>query len=349
MKAFPAKILYEFCEQVFRKAGLTAAHAQIMADSLVDANLRGVDSHGVVRIPVYLDRLKSGAAKSCPEISVVAETPATALVDADCAMGQVASVYATDLAIRKAKKAGMGFVSIRNSEHFGAAAYYGLRAARQGLIGFAGSNTTAGMAAWGGAEPILGNNPFAIVAPAGEEYPNPIVVDMATSVVAWGKILIAKGKGEKIPTHWALDCHGAPTDDPEAALSGVLLPFGEHKGFGIALAVEILTGVLSGANFGKSVPHMYNDLDRPLYSGQFVAALDVEAFMPLATFKARLDEVVRQLHGSRPAKGFDRVYVPGEIEFERAEERRAAGIPLSDTVIGELSEKGRELGIPFPS
>lgn len=346
---FAASVLHDFCERVFGAAGLSPEDAAVMAESLLEANLRGVDSHGVVRVPIYLERLQRGVAKARPNISVVTETPATALLDADCAMGQVASLAGMELALTKAEAVGAGFVAIRNSEHFGAAAYYALKAARQGLIGFAMSNTTAGMAAWGGADPILGNNPFAIAVPAGVEYPHPIVVDMATSVVAWGKILIAAGKGEQIPTHWALDANGVPTADPNEAMKGVLLPFGEHKGFGIALAIEVLTGILSGANSGKAVPHMYNDFDRPLNSGQMVGALRVESFMPLSLFQARLDELARQIHGCKPAKGFDQVLLPGEPEARRAAERAKAGIPLSAAVVADLEKVGEEFGVPFPA
>ncbi len=338
-----AAVLKSFCEEVLIKVGLRPKDASVVSESLVSANLRGVDSHGVIRLSPYVKQIVMGGAKAQPDVKVVCDADSVAVLDGDNALGQIPSNEAAELAIDKAKKTGAGFVGVRNSGHFGAAAYWALKAAKHDMIGISMSNTTPTMAIWGGSEPVIGNNPFAIAIPSSGEFP--IVADMATSVVAWGKVFMAAAKGESIPEGWVLK-DGHPVTDPNKARpGGVILPFGGHKGSAIAIAVEVLSGVLTGSGFTQEVKSMYENPESPTRSGHFIGAINIEKFMPIGDFKSRMAEFIEGLKSSKPAANFDEVLLPGEPEFREEAKRLKDGIPLPESLFSELEELGRRFGV----
>lgn len=334
--------LGRFCLQLFEKVGVPSAEAKVAVDNLIEADLRGVDTHGVTRIAIYIERLQSGAVKARPQMKILRETPVSALLDGDHGLGQVVSARAMEIAIQKARAGVVGLVGVRNSTHNGALAHFAMMAVKEDLIGIALTNTVPLMAPTGGNEAMIGNNPFAIAAPAGKE--KPVVFDMACSIAARGKIILAAKKGEKIPLGWAIDKDGLPTEDAQAALEGLILPVGGHKGYGLALMVDVLSGVLTGANFGPGVGPLYNN-PGVQGIGHLLAAINIEAFMPLDEFKARMDRMIRDLKNCKKAKGTTEIFLPGEIEMGIEARRRREGIPLSRAVYDELCALGRRLGI----
>ena len=343
----PAGKLLAFCRACFEKLGLSKQHARLTAENLIFANLRGVDSHGVIRLKIYAERLRAGGFKPKVRSKIISEQESSALIDACHGMGQVAAAAAMKLAIAKAKKTGMAVVSVRNSNHFGASAFYAMRALEHGMIGFAATNAGPTMAPTGGREGRLGNNAMAIAVPAGE-FP-PIVLDMATGAVAWGKIFVAQQEKKKIPATWALDKHGVPTDDPNAAAhQGLIQPFGGYKGYGLSLLIDILTGVLSGGGFSTHVKTLYKQIEAPSQVAHTCAAVRIGAFLPLAEFLQRMDEIIRLMRSCPTAPGVERIFVPGEIEHETEQRRRAGGIPLNAELRGELKVLGVELKLKPP-
>jgi LDH2 family malate/lactate/ureidoglycolate dehydrogenase len=337
-----AELLAAYCAAAFAQAGVPAGDAAIAADTLVEADLRGVHSHGVWWTATYTRRLQQGGLNPRPVIRTVQETPAMAVLDADRAMGQVASVTAMRKAIEKAATLGVGVVSVRNSNHFGAAAYYAMMAAEAGQIGFAATDAEPIMAPWGGTKAVVGNNPLAYAIPVQERFS--IVLDMAQSVVAWGKIFLAAQRGEKIPATWAISANGEPTDDPHEAMAGLLLPVGGYKGYGLALVMEALAGVLSGATFGLRVPPMSDDTVTQDF-GHFFLALNIAHFIPLGEFQERMALLIDEHRGVPLAKGVARVYLPGEPEALKRAERLERGIPLQPSIVDSLVQLGEELGL----
>lgn len=329
--------LKETVAAIFVGNGLPATDAAIVADSLVDADLRGVSSHGVVRVPTYVKGVKDGTINPRPNVRVVYDGGSRAVVDGDNGMGQVGSQRAMDEAIARAREHGIGAVGLRASRHCGAMAYWANQALAANCIGVATTNAGLNMAPTGGRERIVGNNPVAIAVPTNRPWP--MVLDMATSVVAGGKLDVAAIRGEKIPLGWATDAAGNPTDDPTVARKGLLLPVGGPKGYGLALMLDVLAGVLTGARFGGGLG--------PKGSGQFFLALAVEGFMPIDEFKARLDEVIDQLHESALAPGNNRIFVPGEIEYEKSEARRQSGIPLERPILDQLNSLAATVEAPL--
>ncbi|HLH72526.1 MAG TPA: Ldh family oxidoreductase [Chloroflexota bacterium] len=321
---------------IFRSQGLPDAHAAVVADSLVEADLRGVSSHGVIRVPTYVTGLKNGSIKAKPNLSLVVDSGPRAVVDGEDGMGQVAADRAMRLAIERAQEFGIAAVGLRRSRHCGAMAYWAVQALASDQIGFATTNAGMNMAPTGGRDKIIGNNPFAIAVPTNRPWP--MVLDMATSVVAGGKLDVAAVRGQKIPLDWATDPEGRPTDDPVIARKGMLLPVGGPKGYGMAVMLDVLAGVLTGGRFGGM-------LGAP-GSGQFFMAIQVEGFMPVAEFKARMDELIDQIHHSRLAPGASRIYVPGEIEYESSQKRSREGIPLEAPIVESLNRLAGEVGAP---
>jgi LDH2 family malate/lactate/ureidoglycolate dehydrogenase len=236
----PAGALLEACGRILEKVGVPPEQARIIAEVTVEADLRGIGSHGLLRLPAYVHRVQAGLMAADTQLKVVRERGATVLLDAQGGFGQVAGVYAMNQAIERARQHGVGFVAVRNANHFGIAAYYTMMALPHRMIGIAATNAAPSMAAWGGTTPVLGTNPISVAIPTGQDVD--IVLDMASSVVARGKIRAAATKGERIPLGWALDAEGRPTEDPQAALKGTLLPIGGPKGYGLALVVDVLAG-----------------------------------------------------------------------------------------------------------
>lgn len=342
-----AEKLLSFCTACLEAAGLGREASALTADNLIFASLRGVDSHGVIRLKVYVDRLRAGGFKRDAQPQVVSEAQSSALIDAHHGMGQAAATAAMRLAVQKAKASGLAVVSVKNSNHFGASAYYAMQAVEHGMIGFAATNAGPTMAPTGGREGRLGNNAFAVAIPAGT-FP-PLVLDMATGAVAWGKIFVAQQEKRKIPTTWALDKDGVPTDNPDAAAhQGLIQPFGGYKGYGLSLLIDILTGVLSGGGFSTHVRTLYQELESPSQVAQTCGALRIDAFMPLPEFSRRMEEIIGLMRLCPAAPGVGRIYVPGEIEHETEQRRRAEGIPIGSALQEELTALASELGVRAP-
>jgi LDH2 family malate/lactate/ureidoglycolate dehydrogenase len=343
----PAGKLLAFCSACFGKLGLSSQNARLTAENLIFANLRGVDSHGVIRLKIYADRLRAGGFDPKARTKVVAEQESSALLDARHGVGQVAASAAMKLAIFKAKKTGAAVVSVKNSNHFGASAFYAMRALEHGMIGIAATNAGPTMAPTGGREGRLGNNAMAIAVPAGQSPP--VVLDMATGAVAWGKIFVAQQEKRKIPATWALDKNGVPTDDPNAAAhQGLIQPFGGYKGYGLSLLIDILTGILSGGGFSTYVRTLYKQIETPSQVAHTCAALHIKTLMPLREFHQRMEAIIQLMHSCPTAPGVERIFVPGEIEHETEQRRRAEGIPLNIELRNELNVLGVELGVRPP-
>lgn len=338
------EVLQSFCGAVFEKLGLPPEDARIAADAIVGSNLRGIDTHGVIRMPVYCAKLKGGFINPRPDLHPLRERKGTALIDGANGFGQIVGYRAMELAIRKARDVGVSCVSVRNSNHFGTCAHYSMMALRQDMIGLAFTNSSAQIAPTGGAEKMLANNPWSIAVPAGERFP--VVLDMANSVVARGKIRQAAKEGRAIPLDWAVDRQGRPTTDPKAALEGFLLPVGGYKGYGITLMVDLLTGVLANSAYGPRVQGL--DVVEALGGvGHTFMAIDIAAFDDLVAFKSRLDRYIDEIKGSQKAREAEEIYLPGELEFLREAERRNAGIPLHINIVNDLRQLARETGVPL--
>ena len=340
-----AGVLLNYVTQVFLALGLPDEDAAIAADVLVRADLRGVDSHGVAHIQpegFYVPWLRRGEVNPRPQIRVVTERPATALLDGDHGVGMVVGYRGMEEAIRRARDPGMAVVCVRNSSHFGMTGYYAMMALPHDMIGLAMTHASPMVVPTFGRDALLGTNPIALAVPAGREPA--FVLDMATSTVAAGKLEIAARMGVSIPEGWAADQEGNPTTDPVTGRRARrLLPLGgtrdqgSHKGYGLAAMVDILSGVLPGVG----ATSMLSGGER----GHFFAAIRVDAFQPVDEFKAMMDRMLGNLKGSTPAGGHDRVYVAGEIEHELELERRAAGIPLHSEVVAGLRQVGEQLGV----
>jgi LDH2 family malate/lactate/ureidoglycolate dehydrogenase len=334
--------LEAFCAEVLQKLGVPREEAAITARTLVTSNLRGVDTHGVIRLSAYAAKLEGGGLKPSLNLTTEKETIATALLDGQGGIGQVISYRAMEMAIRKAKQAGVSYVAVRNSNHLGACAYYSMMALDHDMIGFTATNASPRLAPTGGVERLLGNNPWSIAVPAGERPP--VVLDMANSVVAAGKIRSLQKEGKRIPGGWALNKDGDPTTDPAEALKGILLAIGGYKGYGITLMVDLLTGVLAGCNYGPRVKTVDQDAE-PAGIGHSFMAIDLAAFTDVAAFKARMDAYIDEIKSSKKARGSEVIYLPGEPEHLRAQERREKGIPLPTKVVEDLRAIGKDLGV----
>lgn len=341
-----AEKLRPLVERIFTAAGVPAADAATVAEVLVEADLRGVESHGTTRIAGYVNMIRTGLLNPKPTVQLLRDLPSTAMLEGDQAFGIVVAKRAMEMAIDKANRVGIAAVTARNVTHTGMIGFYTMMAARAGMIGLAMNNGPTILPPFGGKTPTLATNPFSVAFPAGKE--EPIVLDMATSVVAGGKLRLAAKKGLPIPGEWALDRHGVPTTDPnEAIFHGFLQWAGGYKGFGLATMVEVLGGVLSGGLFGRDVPPMKDFGKEPLVTSAFYMAINVENFMPLAEFGARVDRLIGHIKSSERAKGTEEVYVAGEIEFRKKAQRMKDGIPVSDVVYRELSGLATEYGVPF--
>jgi LDH2 family malate/lactate/ureidoglycolate dehydrogenase len=338
--------LSRFVGLAFEKLGVPQDDAEIAANVLVAADLRGVDTHGVIRFNPhswYVKWLRDGEMKARPDIRVVVENASSALLEGDAGMGMVIGHRAMELAIRKAKDSGVALVGVRNSRHFGMSAYYAMQALPHDMIGLAMTNASRQVVPTFGREAKFGTNPISLAAPAHHELP--FVLDMATTTAAAGKLEVAARRGEAIPLGWALDEKAEPTADPRAAQKARrLLPLGgtrdsgSHKGYGLAILVEILCGVLTG-----NITALNSD---QLPRGHFFGAIHIDSFRPAAQFKDDMDRLIRELKSTPPAEGQTKVYVAGEIEFETQQERLANGIPLHESIMKGLRELGQQLEMP---
>lgn len=326
-----AKLL-SIAEGIFIAKKVPIDDARVVADVLVEANMRGHDSHGVIRIPKWVLGLAAGAINPIADLKTIKETRAAAMLEASGGLGPAIGMKASDMVIRKAKEVGIGIVAVRKASHLGMLGYYTEYMAKTGVIGICMTNTEAGVAPFGTCEKVLGTNPLSIGVPSREL---PIVLDMSTSTVARGKIVVAMERGEPIPVGWALDAHGEPTCDPVRALEGVLLPAGGIKGSGLAIMVDLLTGALAGASVGKDVKGTF-DMKNEGTKGDMFMAIDPSAFAGMEEFLDNVDNLGKQIKGARKAKGAEQILLPGEYEYSTRERRSTEGIPLSESLHNTL-------------
>jgi LDH2 family malate/lactate/ureidoglycolate dehydrogenase len=320
------------------------ADAFICADNLVDADLSGVESHGVSRLGNYLKRLKTQVVACENRVRVVEEHAASLAIDGGNSMGMVVGTTSMHKCIEKARVSGSCFATAMNSNHYGMASYYVAMAAEAGMIGITGSNAPPNLAPWGSPQKYMGTNPIAFSAPTGGR---PIILDMAPSVVAMGKIILAAKLGKSIPDGWVLDPDGKPTTDPVVGQHGTLVPIGGPKGSGLAIFGEILSGVLSGSNWGPHINHFWNDFENPQNVGHYFLAIDINKFIPYASFLDRITQMVDELKALPKSPGTKEIYLPGEIELLTKEKRKAHGIELPLSVYLELTELAERYQIAF--
>ncbi len=341
-----AEELMGWLPAVFETHGLPGPDARTAAWALVRASLRGVDSHGVARVPMYCERLRRGVANPIPEITVARVAPAAVLVDGDDGLGLVVGPRAMDEAIAIARENGIGLAGVKRSGHYGMAALYILQAIEAGCAALAFTNASPALPVWGGRTPFLGTSPFAAGAPAGAAPP--FVLDMACSTVARGKLKFAAQRGEPIPEGLALDRQGRPTTDGAEAFKGVVLPMGGVKGAGLSMLMEILSGVFTGAAFGGEVRNPFTGLEGPQGTGHFFLALKADLFMRRKDFENRMQTLRERVKTQPRAEGFPEILMPGEPEARIEEERRIKGIPLTPDVLASLQSESERAGVPFP-
>lgn len=335
--------LRSFCAQVLQKLQVPQGDAEIVADSLVAANLRGVDTHGVLRLALYVAKIKDGGMRPVSNITTEKETIGTALLNGHDGIGQVISRRAMEMAIRKAKEAGISYVAVRNSNHMGTCAYYSMMALEHDMIGFTATNGAPRLAPTGGIQKLLGNNPWSIAVPAKDRPP--VVLDMANSVAAAGKIRILQKIEKPVPEGWALNRYGEPTTDAGEALQGILLAIGGYKGYGITLMMDLLTGVLADSAYGPRVKPVDKSAETAGVAHSFMA-INLAAFTDVDAYKLRMDGYIDEIKSSTKARGVEVIYLPGEPEHLKVKERSEKGIPLQARVAEELRAVGKDLGVP---
>lgn len=354
MNAEPAGKLYvtasdlrRVCRDMLVKHGMPLADAETSARCLVESDLRGVETHGVVRLPHYLNRVRLDLINMNPAIKVTHVTPVVAAVDGNNGFGYVVASRAMDEAIAMAAVYGIGMVSVRGSNHFGMAASYVLQAIRAGYMSMVFTNASASMPPWGGRDPVLGTSPFAAGAPGGRLPP--FVLDMAPAVVARGKIRLAAKRGERIPEGWGLDKAGQQTTDPHAVLDdGVVLPMGGPKGSALSMMMDIFSGVFSGSAFAGDVTNHTTDFKKPQDVGHFMLAIKPDLFMSRTDFEARMDVLAGRVKGGRRAQGVDEILVSGEPEDRKEQERLKTGIALPRAELDLMVKEAENCGVVFP-
>jgi LDH2 family malate/lactate/ureidoglycolate dehydrogenase len=334
--------LIEFATAVYAKQGMPEPDARLVADTLVQSDLWGHQSHGVLRLGWYLDRLRNGVMKAVTKAEFIVDAGAIALIDGHDGVGHVVTMLATREAIKRAKAHGVGAVGVRYSNHFGTCMYYTLTGAREGCVMLLTTNGGPAMAPWGGRRKIIGTNPWSVAAPAGRRAP--FVVDMANTGVARGKIYLARQKHQPIPLGWAINSAGAPTTDPQEAIDGIILPMAEHKGYAIAAMVDMLSGVLTGSGFLSAVHSPYKTAEKS-NCGHFMIALNIDVFQPLDQFNARMEQYITEIKSVPAAQGFDEVFYPGEIEAKNDARNRADGLLFPDDTLADLARIARETGL----
>jgi LDH2 family malate/lactate/ureidoglycolate dehydrogenase len=337
-----ANRLIDFATAVYAGAGMPEADARLVADTLVQADLWGHQSHGVLRLGWYLDRIRNKVMNPVTKPEFAVDAGAIAVIDGHDGVGHVLTALAVKEAVRRAKAHGIGAVAVRNSNHFGTCMYYTMMGAREGCVMLLTSNGGPAMAPWGGRKKIIGTNPWSVAAPAGRHAP--FVVDMANTGVARGKIYLARNRRLPIPLGWAINAAGEPTTDPQEAIDGIILPMAEHKGYAIAAMVDMLSGVLTGSGFLSAVHSPYKTAEKS-NCGHFMIALDIAAFQPLAEFNARMDEFVSEIKSVPVAKGFDEVFYPGEIEANNDVRNRKEGVQFPEDTLADLKRIARETGL----
>lgn len=340
----PAAHLQAFIARAFEAAGVPPEDAAIVAELMVRADINGSDGHGVFRLAQYIRRIKAGGMNVRPNIRVVEERDATALVDGDNGLGHLVMRFAAQTAIEKAKRSGIAWVGARMSNHAGPASLYATMPLAHDMIGlYLAVGNANHLPPWGGMDMLLSTNPIAIAVPTLDEAP--VVLDMATTVAAYGKVKTKAQRGETMPEGWMIDRQGKPLTDPTRADDGFLLPIGGYKGYALALIFGMLAGTLNGAAMARETVDFNKDDSTTTNTGQAIMAISVEAFAPVMDFKRRVDDVVRQMRGSARLPGFDRIWLPGEQSHLKRQDRAANGIPLPQVLRDSLDKLAGELGI----
>jgi LDH2 family malate/lactate/ureidoglycolate dehydrogenase len=339
--------LRRFGAGVLRTLGVPADDAALVSDSLVQADLWGHQSHGLLRLPWYVARLRSGAMTARTEPVVLNDTGPLVALDGRAGIGQVLTERARVLAVQRAREHGVGVVGVRDSNHFGTAMYFTRRAAQEGCVAVLTTNASPAMAPWGGREKVIGTNPWSIAAPA--TGGRVVAVDIANTAVARGKVYLAKNRGEPIPETWALTPDGAPTTDAAAGVLGVILPMAGHKGYAIAFLMDVLSGALTGSSVGTAVHGPYEP-DVRSGAGHLFLALDPAAFGDPSGYAARVEQLIAEVKAVPLAQGFDEVFYPGEVE-DRAEAANlaAGGVELAAQSLADLQVLAGQTGVPFPT
>lgn len=340
----PHDELNSFTVEVLHASGVPKDAAASVADCLLLANLSGVDTHGIVRLPHYVRRLENGTVKAQPDLAYEQRAPGLGYLDGDDGLGHVVSDHAVSKVVELASDTGIGAVSVGNSSHFGMCAYYALRMAEEGLISICLTPTCRFLIPFGGKKPFFGTNPICFGFPTDGI---PVVLDMATTSVPYGKVEVAKVEGKPIPDNWARDEDGNKTTDPNQVVG--LYPIAGPKGSGLAMIIDILGGVLAGMPWGPNVTQMYKEMDKPRKLGHLFIGIDVKRFMPVETFRVNLKGMLDELSSQEPAEGFDRVLYPGQLEGERRERRKIKGVPIDTGLYEELRQLGESLGVELPN
>lgn len=338
---FSVSYLKDYCQRLMTARGIDADCAETVADMLLDAELTGVSTHGVSRLAIYLERVEKGLVSKHNDAVITRESPSAVAIDAGNSLGAVGAKFAMETCIRKARETGCCFATVKNSNHFGAAAYYTRMAADAGMIGFCCTNLTAKIAPHGAAEPFMGTDPISVAVPSNGD---PVVLDMTPSVVALGKLILAQKLGKDIPPGWALDKDGKPTTDPAAGRAGSLIPIGGPKGSGLALVVEVLSGILSGAGTATHLHDLY-EFDAPQGVGHFLGVIDVSKFIDADAFRAGVSNMSSEIKGLKRAEGVDEVLLPGERSARSAAKKAIDGIDVPEAVCVELAALGEPFGI----
>lgn len=345
-RRFPAIQLRNLIVDLGHAVGISKDDAALFADALVDADVRGTSTHGTSRLGIYLKRLQNGLIDAKAELHVDRHVGGVLVLDAANGVGQVQAVKALKMLIPLARQNGIAAATIRRSQHFGALSYYCNLAAEQNCILLAMTNAEPAMSPEGGSDAFFGTNPIACAFPTGKDFN--VKVDLATSKIARGNILAASKKNAPIPADWAFDSNGEPTTDPKAALIGTVATMAGHKGYALAMMIEMFSGVLSGAAVGSAVGSMYKDMNRPQDVGHFFVVLDIAAFMPRDQFVGRVDATIDKLKMGRKRRGTDEILIPGERSARTARQNRSLGVPISEETVAEIKEWCSRLGVPFP-
>ena len=340
----PAERVAAFIARALRAVDIPEADAASIAELMTRADVNGSDGHGVFRLPQYIRRIKGGAVNVRPDIRVVRDAPAMAVVDGDNGMGHLVMRRATELAIEKAKTAGIAWVGAKWSNHAGPASLYASMPMAHDMIGlYLAVGNANHLPPWGGLDMLLSTNPIAVAIPAGEEAP--VVLDMATTVAAYGKVKTKAQRGEMMPEGWMMDRQGQPLLDPKRSNEGFLLPIGGYKGYGLALIFGMLAGTLNGAAMGRDVVDFNADDTTPTNTGHAICAINIAAFQPVAEFKASVDALVRDIRNSERLPGVDRIWLPGEQSVSKRAERARDGIPMPDALLASLDQLAAELKV----
>jgi L-2-hydroxycarboxylate dehydrogenase (NAD+) len=343
-RRIPAAQLEAFTARALETVGISNAEAKVIAGLMVRADLQGSEGHGIFRLPQYVRRIKGGAVNVRPKVKVVREQAGMALVDGDNGMGHVVMRFATEKAIEKAKTAGVAWAGVKRSNHAGPASLYASMPLEHDMIGlYLAVGNANHLPPWGGIDMLLSTNPIAVALPAGAEPP--LVLDMATTVAAYGKVKTKAQRGEMMPEGWMIDRQGKPLTDPQRSNEGFLLPIGGYKGYGLALIFGLLAGTLNGAAMGRDVVDFNADDTTPTNTGHVIVAINIEAFQPVADFKKSVDALIRDLRNSKRLPGVDRIRLPGEGSHAARTDRLKNGIPLPPALADALAKLAAELKI----